>query len=93
MLFFAMCYYVLFDSEVPLKGTGILLSARDSPPWRTTDGSLKGASLVSFSVGVVSAQPDGVLSVFICSFTWRHHTGGATLLSPVIALGNSSQFL
>lgn len=29
--FFAMCYYVLFDSEVPLKGTGILLSAWDSP--------------------------------------------------------------
>lgn len=29
--FFAMCYYLLFDSEVPLKGTGILLSAWDSP--------------------------------------------------------------
>lgn len=31
MLFFAMCYYLFFDSEAPLKGTGILLSAWDSP--------------------------------------------------------------
>lgn len=31
MLFFAMCYYFLFESEAPLQGTGIFLSAWDSP--------------------------------------------------------------
>lgn len=90
---FLLCVTICSLTQKPHLRGRVFCSQPGTPPWRTTDGSLKGTSLVSFSVGVVSAQADGVLWVSICSFTWKHHTGGDTLLSLVIALGNSSQFL
>lgn len=87
-----MCYYLLFDSEVPLKEMGILLSAWDSPHGELQMAASRG---LPWSVSLwVSWVPNlMVFSLFLFVLLLGSITGGDTLSFLVIALGNSSQFL
>lgn len=92
MLVFAVCYYLLFDSEVPLKEMGILLSAWDSPHGEL---QMAASSGLPWSVSLWASRVPNLMafSLFLFVFLLGSITGGDSLSFLVIALGNSSQFL